>query len=206
VISGIRQKGPPAQIFHVPVRGSGSTLRNLAPGGIGSADHPAVEKLYLAAGFVTQPITYTPGKLIVHPGPKVTTMGGLTPGAMGPLIQTVLFTLPTGKKVGQFTTNYGFAQTTGSVFAQQTKGTAGQDFLSFMGYDKRTALGAGNIQTVAGGISYRNSKKERDPSATMHRVRMTFGAPIPSVSPAGFAAAGALMLLAVGYALRRKIA
>ena len=34
---------------------------------------------------------------------------------------------------------------------------------------------------------------------------MTFGAPIPSVSPAGFVAAGALILLAVGYALRGRM-
>jgi hypothetical protein len=40
----------------------------------------------------------------------------------------------------------------------------------------------------------------------MHRVRMIFGAPIPSVSPAGFVAAGVLVLLATGYALRRRFA
>ena len=38
----------------------------------------------------------------------------------------------------------------------------------------------------------------------MHRVRMTLGATIPSLSPGGFAAAGALVLLAAGYALRHR--
>ena len=74
-----------------------------------------------------------------------------------------------------------------------------------MGYDQRTPLGAGNIQTVAAGIGFRNTIKSKTPYATMHRVRMTFGVPVPSVSPAGFVAAGVLMLLAAGYALRRRI-
>ena len=220
VNSAIRQPAP-AQIQHVFFGGAGSTVRNLAPGK-GSADVPATEMVYLAAGFVSQPITYTPGKLIKKAGPKVTVSGMLTPIGMGPLLQTILFTRPTangcgalmnqpctmgsmGTKVGQFTSNYGFAHTTGAVFGQQTKGTGGQDFLSFMGYDKRTALGAGNIQTVAGGISYRNTIKNHTPYASLHRVRMSLAAPIPSMSPAGFAAAGVLMLLAVGYALRRRL-
>ena len=92
----------------------------------------------------------------------------------------------------------------GTVFAQQNIGTGGSDFFTFMGYDNRTPLGAGNIQTVAGGISYRNSSFGSNPYATMHRVRMSLGAPVPSMSPAGFVAAGALVLLGTGYALRRR--
>jgi hypothetical protein len=110
-----------------------------------------------------------------------------------------------GFKFGQFTSNFGFSHTTGSVFGQQTAGTGGDDFLSFMGYDKRTALGAGAIQTVAGGISFRNTNAGQTPYASLHRVRMQLSSPVPSLSPAGFAAAGALMLLAVGYALRRRL-
>jgi hypothetical protein len=37
-------------------------------------------------------------------------------------------------------------------------------------------------------------------------VRLTLAPPIPSLSPAGAAAAAALMLLAAGYALRRRFA
>jgi len=77
--------------------------------------------------------------------------------------------------------------------------------IGFMGYDKRTALGAGAIQTVAGGLSFRTTSAGERGYGTAHRVRMNLGAPIPSLSPAGFAAAGALMLLAVGYALRRRL-
>src|SRR5262249_42723890 len=157
--------------------------------------------------FITQPTMSTYPGPILHPGGKVTVMGGVTTmGATGPLLQSVLFTTPMGKRVGQLTTNYGFGHTTGTVFAQQDVGSGGSDFFTFMGYDKRTPLGAGTIQTVAGGISWRNTTVRSTPYATMHRVRMTLGLPVPALSPTGFAAAGALVLLAAGYALRRKLA
>jgi len=145
------------------------------------------------------------GGLILNPGPKVTTMLGLTHTATGPTLVINLGTTPMGFKFANFTTNYGFAHTTGTVFGQQSDGTGGDDFFTFMGYDKRTALGAGAIQTVAGGLSARTSPLGETPYIAMHRVRMNLGAPIPSLSPAGFAAAGALLVLAVGYALRRRM-
>ena len=42
-------------------------------------------------------------------------------------------------------------------------------------------------------------------SATMHRVRMSHGPPVPTLSPAGFVAAGALVLLAADWAMRRRL-
>src|SRR5262249_19014082 len=88
---------------------------------------------------------------ILYPGPKLTTMLGLSTTAPGSLLYyPQVGTGPMGTKAGQFTTSYGFAQTTGAVFAQQNVGTGGSDFFTFMGYDKRTPLGAENIQTVAG--------------------------------------------------------
>jgi hypothetical protein len=57
---------------------------------------------------------------------------------------------------------------------------------------------------VAGGLSFRNTNLGTTPYASMHRLRMLLGAPIPSLSPPGFAAAGSLLLLAAGYALRRR--
>jgi hypothetical protein len=39
----------------------------------------------------------------------------------------------------------------------------------------------------------------------MQRVRMMLGAPLPSLSPAGLAAAAALVLVAAGHALRRRL-
>jgi len=194
----------PFQVLHVFFGGAVGT-RKLAPGGLGSPDNPATEMVYLKAGFVTQPITFMAGGLVVNPGPKVTTALGLTNTATGPTLYTALGTTPMGLKFGQFTSNYGFAHTTGTAIAQATAGTGGDDFFTFMGYDKRTALGAGAIQTVAGGLSFRNTLAGSTPYAAQHRIRMNLGAPIPSLSPAGFAAAGALMLLAVGYAIRRRL-
>jgi len=195
----------PFQVLHVRIGGQGTGLRRLAPGGLGSADNPATAIGYLAAGFVTQPITFMAGGLIVNPGPKVTTMLGLTNTATGNTLTVALGTTPMGFKFGQFTSGFGFGHTTGTAIAQATAGTGGADFFTFMGYDKRTALGAGAIQTVAGGIAIRNTPSGAPPYGTEHRVRMLLGAPIPSLSPAGFAAAGALVLLAAGYALRRRL-
>jgi len=92
----------------------------------------------------------------------------------------------------------------GTVIVQQTAGTHGDDLFTIMGSDARTPLGAGNISTVAGGISFRNSLSGQTPFATWHKVWMTLSPPVPSLSPAGVAAAAALILLAVGYALQRR--
>jgi len=194
----------PFQVQHVIFGGAAGT-RKLAPGGLGSPDNPATEMVYLKAAFITQPITFMAGGLVVNPGPKVTTALGLTNTMTGPTLYAVLGTTPMGLQFGQFSSNYGFGHTTGTAIGQQTAGTGGDDFFTFMGYDKRTALGAGAIQTVAGGISFRNTLSGGGPYVSMHRIRMSLGAPIPSISPAGFAAAGALMLLAVGYAVRRRL-
>jgi len=109
-----------------------------------------------------------------------------------------------GTQAGQYTTRYGFGQTTGTAIAQQSTGTAGQDFFTVMGSDVRTALGAGNLSLVAGGLSFRTTQSGTTPYASFHKVTLTLGAPIPSLSPAGLAAAAALVLLAAGWALRRR--
>jgi len=196
----------PFQVLHVFFGGPpGGADRKQAPGGLGSPDNPATEMVYLKAGFVTQPITFMAGGLVLNPGPKVTTGLGLTNTMTGPTLYAAIGTTSMGLKFGQFTSNYGFLQTTGTVFAQATTNTGGIDFFTFMGYDKRTALGAGAIQTVAGGLSIRTTAAGSFAYGTAHRVRMNLGAPIPSMSPVGFAAAGALMLVAVGYVLRRRL-
>ena len=90
------------------------------------------------------------------------------------------------------------------MLAQQTTGTGGQDFFSVMGSDARTALGAGNLSLVAGGLNFRNTLAGQTGYASFHKVKLTLAPPIPSLSPAGVAAAAALVLLAAGWALRRE--
>ena len=66
------------------------------------------------------------------------------------------------------------------------------------------ALGAGNPSLVAGGLSFRTTLNGTTPYASFQKVKLTLAPPIPSLSPAGLAAGGALVLLAAGYALRRR--
>src|SRR5262249_14194901 len=63
VESNIRPNANPIQIQHVRFGGSGTTLRRVAVGGLGAADDPAKEMVYLSPNFITQPTMYTP------PGP-----------------------------------------------------------------------------------------------------------------------------------------
>jgi hypothetical protein len=219
---GLREGGwlalnvAPGLAGHVRFGGGGATWRNLAPGG-GSNDSPGTEMVYLIRGYITAPpggIPPQPG-IITSPGPFITTMFGNT------------VTMPTGVKLrlprcctvgmtatGQYTTNYGFPHTTGTVLVQMDSAYANVvDFFSVMGSDNRTALGAGNLNTVAGGLALRVNNIGNDsspvkfslPYGQFDKVFLQLGPTVPSISPAGFAAAGALMLLAVGYALRRRI-
>jgi len=175
------------------------TSRTLAPGKQSMApplEAPTTEMVYLLPAFATQPGLIS-GGLIVSPGPKVTVGMGLTNTGTG-----ATYTLFTG----QFTTNNGFSHTTGTVWAQQVTGTGGHDFFTVMGSDNRSTLGGGNISLVAGGLSRRNLAGGLIATyAAFHKVFMTLGPPVPSMSPAGFAVAGVLMLLGVGYALRRRL-
>ncbi len=196
----------PFQVGNVYFGGSGPTPHAPAVGH-GTAADPGTRMNYLPPGVVTQPtMAPTCFELILYPGPKVTTMLGLSTTGTGPTFRLpAIGTSAGGMSVGQSTTELGFAHTTGTVIVQQTAGSTGDDFFTVMGSDMRTALGAGNISTVAGGISFRNNFAGQTPYATFHKVWMTLSPPVPSLSPAGIAAAGALLLLAAGYALRRRV-
>jgi len=135
----------------------------------------------------------------------------------GPPCTVTLPALPTG--CGQVTTsgpvvgaltpdsqwNWGFPWTTGTVTAmnvQTNQQQAGTTTLTAMGTDSRTAWGAGKITLVAGGATRRKGFF-MDFSA-IDVVTMTFAPPVPSMSTPGLAAGGLLILLAVGYAVRRR--
>jgi len=161
---------------------------------------------YVLPGVVTQPTMQSGSSdnFIQYPGPKLTTMLGLSTTGTGPILRlSAIGTSVMGRSVGQSTTEFGFAHTTGSVIVQQTAGSAGGDFFTVRGSDMRTVLGAGNISMVAGGISFRNTLAGQTPYATFHKVWMSLAPPVPSLSPAGAIAASALVLLSAGYARRR---
>jgi len=195
----------PFQVGHVYVIGTGATLRAPAVGR-GAPASPWTRMVYLPPGIATQPTQLpTPNGFVLHPGPRVTTMLGLSVTGTGSVLRIrAIGTSAMGMSVGQSTTEFGFAHTTGTVIVQQTAGIHGDDFFTAMGSDMRTALGAGNISTVAGGISFRNTLSGQSHYATFHKVWLSLAPPLPSLSPAGAAAAGALLLLAAGYARRRR--
>jgi hypothetical protein len=185
---------PAGLIGHVKFGGSGTTLRQLAVGGPQKGvNTPATEFVKLKAGVLTLPGSFpSSGMLIYLPGPVVGTFPSIT--------------TPMGAMTGQFTSNWGFGVTTGTVIVQQVTGTGGDDFLSAMGLDSRSVGGGGNINLVAGGLARRNAAGGfQTIYAQFDKVFMTLGPPVPSMSPAGVAAAGALIVLAVGYALRRRL-
>ena len=186
--------GRTQQVGHVYF-GGGTPI----PQALGGA-YATMNMVFLAPGVVSWPlIPPTPNGLIYFPGGKLTVAGMTTLTCGGGCGATYML------GAGQSTTNTGFPQTTGTVQVQQTTGTGGGDIFTVMGYDKRTGLGAGAIALVAGGLSQRNTLAGSTRYAGYTRLFMTMGPKVPSMSPAGFAAAGALMLLAVGYALRRRI-
>jgi hypothetical protein len=168
--------------------------------GMGTMRLPAVpetEAVHLTPAFVTAPVMTSAG-VILTPGPKVTTMGGLTNTMGGPILRTFTET----------TTNWGLSFTTGTVFAQQTAGTGPNNFFTVMGSDMRTILGGGNLSLVTGGLHRHGGPSGTPPKemyATYDKVYLTLAPFVPSMSPAGAGAAGALMLLAVGYAMRRRV-
>jgi hypothetical protein len=102
--------------------------------------------------------------------------------------------------------NWGFPFTTGTVTVmnvQTNNGQPGTSTLTAMGTDSRTALGAGKITLVAGYHTHRvNANTD---FAGMDVVIMTFKPILPSMSHPGLVAAAVLMLLAVGYAYRRRL-
>ncbi len=121
-----------------------------------------------------------------------------TPGAIGS--NTSLLVDPTAT-----TTNTGFPFTTGRVFAQQNTNTgAGFDYFTATGSDNRTVMGVGDITLVAGGLSIRQSIGGLLSTGSMETASMQLAELVPTMSKTGFAAAAALMVIAVGYAFRRR--
>ena len=56
----------------------------------------------------------------------------------------------------------------------------------------------------AGGLAIRTNQAGITPGASVDTISLTISNKIPSMSAGGFAAAAVLMVLAAGYALRRR--
>ena len=119
-----------------------------------------------------------------------------------------LITVP-GVPVGYGTTAtwdiFGFPWTTGVVQVQGTQaGPYTTTTATLTGSKSLTANGAGNITLVAGGLA--NAQHATTTYMMFDYVQMTLTDPAatPSMSPAGIAVGALLMVLAVGYGLRRR--
>jgi len=118
-----------------------------------------------------------------------------------------LITVP-GTIVGYGTTRtwdmFGFPWTTGQVYVA-ARSYMSNTTATLTGSHALTPSGAGNITLVAGGIA--NELHAGTTYILLDYVTMTLTStanPLPSMSPAGVAAGAVLMVLAGGYALRRR--
>jgi hypothetical protein len=137
--------------------------------------------------------------------------GPITSGAMcanGPCAANGGLIVVPGTVTGTGTnsTNFitGFPWTTGMVSAVvTTKLPTTNSTLTGTGSDGRTALGAGNLTLVAGGIAIRKPSNAAFPS--LDTVTMTIRPQnLPSLNPTGMAALAAVLLAGAGYAARRR--
>jgi hypothetical protein len=190
--------------FTVSVVGPGGVLVHQPVGGMGD-QHPGrgystTDTDYLMAGPVLAMFMTGPPCTMAFPFPQA-------PPGCG-VITTSMTTV--GMGAPDRNRNWGFPWTTGMVTAQNTGTIAGMmqtTTLVGTGTDMRTPLGSGMITLVAGGFSHRFGAVTMVPQdfSPLDIVTMTLQPfKTPAFSPAGMAAGVALMLLAVGFAARRR--
>jgi hypothetical protein len=148
----------------------------------------------------------TPGQTPSGPpipgqGPIAAGTGPFHPG--GPKGTVSLFTAVQGTGLNNAANSIGFPWTTGmiTVTATMAGGVGEQWFLT--GKDQRVASGAGALQMVSGSLSLRTTTLD---NANRGWVRLVLVGPeeVPALSPVALATTAGLMLLAAGYAMRRR--
>jgi len=141
--------------------------------------------------------SYANSRLQPIPGGPITTGAVFSPGGM---ISVPGVQVGTGASTANL--YHGFPMTTGTVYVKVTIGVTGTTTFSASGSDARTPEGAGNITLQAGGLLHRVVQGRT--MAYRDTVTMRMVEPTPSMSAAGVATGALLMVLAVGYALRRR--
>lgn len=166
----------PTQVAHFPVSGMGRQV-------MGGRYTQPIDTNYLSAPPITVPVSRTSAMgVILQGGPQVGTFG-----------------------TGTTNRNFGMPWTTGLVVASGSNGGAvTQTIWSFSGSDGRTSMGAGNITLVSGGLGQRLGLGLTFVNADT--ISMTLAAPgtVPAMTPA-VAAGAALLMLGVGFALRKRL-
>lgn len=166
-------------ILHNPFGGAGGSVPQQAGGA-----YKNTGMVDLAAGPRTvQPVM--PTGVIITPGPAAVPPLGMT----------------------EMNITTGFPWTTGKVEVQNPTAVSiagpGGTMLTLTGKDNR-GMGGGHVVLVAGATTKRTITN----NTYMHLdiVDMTLDPQVPALSAGGFAAAAALVLLAAGYFLRRRLA
>jgi len=98
----------------------------------------------------------------------------------------------------------GFPWTTGMLTIVATAAGGAGETWQLSGSDGRNATGAGVIQMVSGALSKRVLVGDNANRGWVRLVLERSYVPVPALSPAALAATAALMLLAAGYAMRRR--
>jgi len=209
-----RLANSPVTIYGVGIRPTGNppcTNPALIPPFGGTYSNPACVAALGGAWPPTQGVIGGPVGLVATTTPLGKPLPGIGRGKFGasPAGTVTFFTFTPNGTMAGFTnkaTSAGFPWTTGMLSITHRLAAYVTEIFSITGMDNRTAGGAGTIQLVAGGLS---NRAESGPNANRGWVQLKLAArpdAVPSMSPAGLAATAGLMLLAVGYAVRRRLA
>jgi hypothetical protein len=120
-------------------------------------------------------------------------------------ISLFAYTGPSGTGFTNAATSAGFPWTTGMLTIKATlaDGVGGESWM-VTGKDERNASGAGLIQMVSGALSLRTTTGDNANRGWVRLVLLPIPG-VPSMSPVGLAATAALLLLAAGYTMRRRL-
>jgi hypothetical protein len=146
-------------------------------------------------------VVTTPGAAVVGKNVVVLKLG-LTPlGTVIAAAKAATGVLPTNMANSQPGPN-----TTGQIVIANPAALGGPETFTLSGRDLRTAGGNGTIQMVAGSVS---SRMASGPNANRGWVRLVLGTfnpnLVPSMSLVGMATTVALILLAFGYTMRKRL-
>jgi len=190
--AGVQQYGGTMQMLRGGV-GVLSLLIGISPTLV---QHNPIAATGIAVQAVGGPYGYN--RIQPRPGGPITQSPGFSSGGMITVPGSVV-----GSGTGTTNAYDGFPMTTGQVYVRVSLGVTGNSTFTVTGSDARTLNGAGNITLVAGGLAHRVLQGRVN--AYEDTLTMTMASPTPSMSPAGLAAGALLLLLAVGYAMRRRI-
>lgn len=174
------------------------------------------------AACVAAIIQAKPTGMAAHGGPvgatAMSAVPGLAPGVgagvfgpgvlkpLAPLGTVSAFAFGTMPGPGNTAMSNGFPWTTGKITVSAMAAAGGAEVFILSGADNRTQLGGGTVQMVSGALSTRAAS---GPNANRGwlRLRLANTSDVPAMSDSlRFATIGILMLIGVGFVMRRRFA